>query len=95
MFDRFERLIFAAFPEATATLSYRMPTYKVGKHRLFVGVFKHGISIYGWRQGRADAFLARHPSLKTSKGTIQLRPEDAARVTDAELGELVFAALGD
>ena len=55
-----------------------MPTYRVDKHRLFVGVWTHGISIYGWPQGRADDFIARHPSLRTSKGTIRLRVDDAA-----------------
>jgi uncharacterized protein YdhG (YjbR/CyaY superfamily) len=95
LFDRIERLILDSFPEATVALSYRMPTYKVGPHRLFVGVWKHGVSIYGWGQGRADSFILRHPSLKTSKGTIQLGPDDAAGITDDELRELVHAALGD
>ena len=95
LFDRIERLIFDSFPEATVTLSYRMPTYKVGPHRLYLGVWKHGVSIYGWGQGRAVGFISRHPSLKTSKGTIQLRPDDAAGITDDELRELVRAALGD
>ena len=95
LFDRIARVIHRSFPEATVTLSYKMPTYKVGSHRLFVGVWKHGVSVYGWGQGRADDFIARHPTLKTSKGTIQLRPEDATAITDGELVELVVAALGD
>ena len=95
LFDRIERLIFDCFPEATVALSYRMPTYKVGPNRLFVGVWKHGVSIYGWGHGRSDGFISNHPSLKTSKGTIQLRPHDAAGITDDEFRELVHAALGN
>jgi hypothetical protein len=38
--------------------------------------------------------MARHPELKTGKGTIQLRPGDADGINDDELLELVRAALG-
>jgi hypothetical protein len=58
-----------------------------------VGAWKHGVSIYGWQQGGTDAFTARHPALKTSKGTLRLRPEDAATISDTELSDLVRAAL--
>jgi len=70
-----------------------IPTYKVGNRRLYVGAWKHGLSIYGWQQGRDDAFTSRHPALKTSKGTLQLRPEDAAAIPDCEISDLVRAAL--
>ncbi len=40
-----------------------------------VAAWKPGVSIYGWQQGNDDAFTSRHPALKTSKGTLQLRPE--------------------
>lgn len=93
LFDRLHRLILTAYPEATVVLSYRIPTYKVGTRRLYVGAWKHGLSIYGWQRGRADVFIAQHPTLKTSKGTIQLRPDDAAAIPDEEFGELVHAAL--
>ena len=93
LFDRIHRLILAAHPDATVVLSYQMPTYKVGRRRLLVGAWQHGISIYGWRQDRDGGFVARHPELKTSKGTIQLRPQDAAAIADDELLGLVGAAL--
>ncbi len=80
-------------PDATVVLSYKIPTYKVGNRRLHLGAWKHGLSICGWQQGRDDAFIFRHPALKTSKGTLQLRPEDAAAIPDGELSDLVRAAL--
>jgi uncharacterized protein YdhG (YjbR/CyaY superfamily) len=95
LFDRIDRLVFDAFPAATVRLSYRIPTYRVDRHRLFVGVWKHGVSIYGWPQGGADSFIAHHPTLRTSKGTIQLGVDDAAAVTDDEFRDLVRSALGD
>ncbi len=94
LFDRLHRLILAAHPDAAVVLSYQMPTYKVGSRRLYVGAWKHGVSIYGWQEGRDAGFASRHPGLKTSKGTIQLGPEDAADIPDEELGDLVRAALG-
>ena len=93
LFDRVHRLIMAAHPDADVVLSYQIPTYKVGKRRLYVGAWQHGISIYGWGQGRDGGFAERHPELRTSKGTIRLRPQDAAAIPDEELSALVGAAL--
>jgi uncharacterized protein YdhG (YjbR/CyaY superfamily) len=93
MFDRVHRLIMTAHPDANVVLSYQIPTYKVGKRRLYVGAWQHGISIYGWGQGRDGGFTERHLELRTSKGTIRLRPQDAAAIPDEELSALVSAAL--
>ena len=93
LFDRLHRLILDVHPDATVALSYDIPTYKVGRRRLFLGVWKHGVSIYGWDQGRDAGFMARHPTLKTGKGTIQLRPDDATAIPDEEFRDLVRGAL--
>jgi len=95
LFGRIHRLILDAYPEVTVVLSYKMPTYKAGRRRLHVGAWKHGVSLYGWAQGREAGFTTRHPGLKTSKGTIQLRPGDAAGISDDDLLELIRAALGN
>jgi uncharacterized protein YdhG (YjbR/CyaY superfamily) len=94
LFDRLHRLILAAYPDAAVVLSYKMPTYKVGRCRLYLGAWKDGISIYGWKQGGDAGFTARHPRLRTSTGTIRLRPEDAAAIPDEEFRDLVRSALG-
>jgi uncharacterized protein YdhG (YjbR/CyaY superfamily) len=93
LFDRIHRLILAAHPEAAVVLSYQIPTYKVGRRRLYVGAWQHGISLYGWQQGGDGGFTDRHPELRTSKGTIKLRPQDAAAIADDELFGLVRTAL--
>ena len=92
LFDRVHGLILEVQPDAVVTISYGIPTYRVGKTRLYLGEWKHGVSIYGWQQGRDGGFVERHPELKKSKGTIQLRPETADAVTDDELRDLVRAA---
>jgi uncharacterized protein YdhG (YjbR/CyaY superfamily) len=93
LFERLHRLILAAHPDATLVISYQIPTYKVGRRRLYVGAWKHGLSIYGWQGDRDAGFSARHAELKTSKGTIRLRPADAEAIADEEFLELARAAL--
>jgi hypothetical protein len=93
LFDRLARLVQATHPEAELVMSYRMPTFKVGRRRLFVGAWRHGLSIYGWARTANLVFAERHPDLITGRGTIRLRAADAARLRDAELLELVRAAL--
>jgi hypothetical protein len=93
LFDRMHDLIVQARPDVEVTLSYKMPAYKAGQRRLHVGAWKHGISLYGWGADRDDGFSSRHPDLLASKSTLQLRPEDAAGISDAEFLGLVRAAL--
>jgi uncharacterized protein YdhG (YjbR/CyaY superfamily) len=91
LFDRIHRLVASVRPEVTVAISYGIPTYRAGGRRLYVGAWKHGLSIYGWQQD--GGFLARHPGLKTSKGTIRLRPEDATGIPDEEFRDFLRAAL--
>lgn len=93
LFDRLHRLVLETYPHAEMLISYRMPTYQVGRCRLYVGAWKNWVSLYGWQQDRDGGFTARHPELSSTRGTIKLRPADAARITDDELRDLVRAAL--
>jgi hypothetical protein len=94
LFDRFHRLILRARPDAAVVMSYQMPSYRADDHQLYLGIWKHGLSVYGWRRDEDDGFVSRHPDLKTSTGTLRLRPEDAAAITDDEILGLVRATLG-
>jgi hypothetical protein len=92
VFDRLHRLIAAMCPDADLVLSYGMPTYRVGRRRLNVGVWQHGLSLYV-SPNRDGGFSARHPELAAGKSTIKLRPADAAALPDAEFQDLIRAAL--
>ena len=92
LFDRLHRLALAACPEAEVVLSYGMPTYRLGRRRLNIGSWKHGLSLYV-SPSRDGGFSARHPDLAAGQGTIRLRPEDAAGITDTELQDLMRTAL--
>src|SRR5580693_4220701 len=80
VFDRLHRLIVATCPDAELVLSYGMPAYRIGRRRLNVGVWKHGLSLYV-SPNRDGGFSARHPELAGGRGTIKLSPGDAARIT--------------
>jgi Domain of unknown function (DU1801) len=92
VFDRLHQLIMAACPDAEVALSYGMPTYRIGRRRLNIGVWQHGLSLYV-SPSRDGGFAARHPGLAAGKGTIKLGPADAARIPDAEFQDLIRAAL--
>lgn len=93
LFARLHRLIMQASPDAAVTLSYKMPAYQAGRRRLYVGAWKHGLSVYGSRRDNDGGFAERHPDLISSKGTIRLRPAVAARIGDEEFIALAAGAL--
>jgi hypothetical protein len=55
-------------------------------------VWQHGISFYGG--GTYGGFTERHPTLKTSKGTLRITEQDAAAISDEEFSGLIRSALG-
>ena len=93
LFDRVEQLTRGAYPDVELGLSYGMPTFRTGDRRLYVGAWKHGLSLYGWDEGRDGSFTARHPELSSGRGTIRLPPAVAEGLDDDELLVLVRAAL--
>jgi len=94
LFDRVHGLIVDVCPDAHLMLSYGMPTFAAGRYRLYVGVWRHGLSFYGWSSGADAGFSERHPELLSGRGTMKLRPKDAAGIDDEELREFVRAVLG-
>ena len=93
LFDRLHGIMLGEHPDAEVALSYGMPAYRVGKRRLNLGVWKHGVSVYGWRADRDGGFVARHPRLSSGKATIRIRPRDAEGISDEELRALLGGAL--
>ncbi len=93
LFDRLHRIVLAAHPEAELGMAYDMPTYGVGKRRLNLGVWSHGVSVYGWRRDNDGGFHDRHPAFLSSKTTLRIRPEDAAAISDEEFVGLLGGSL--
>lgn len=92
LFDRVHRLITQIQPGVSVVLKYKMPTYAVGERQLHVGVWKHGLSFYGWQAGKDGGFVVRHPELDSGKGTLRLPTGVAEGVGDDEL-RAFFAAV--
>lgn len=95
LFDRVHRLVLEVRPDADVVLSYEMPTYVAGGRRLHVGVWKHGLSFYGWESGRGAGLVERHPEWDSGRGTFKLPTDEAATVTDDELRAFLAAVLVD
>ncbi len=93
LFDRLHRIVLETHPDAEVALSYGMPAYRVGKRRLNLGVWAHGVSVYGWRKDNDGGFVARHPTLSSGKATLRIRPSDAAAISDDEFRALFGGAL--
>ncbi len=93
LFDRVHRLVMKVQPDAQVVLSYKTPTYVAGTRQLHVGVWKHGLSFYGWEHGRDGGFVARHPHLDNGKGTLKVPLTEAVHISDDELRAFLAAAL--
>ena len=93
LFDRLHGIVLATHPDAEVAIAYGMPAYRVGKRRLNLGVWKHGVSVYGWRGDRDGGFVERHPELSSGKGTIRIKLKDAEQISDDELRGLLGGAL--
>jgi uncharacterized protein YdhG (YjbR/CyaY superfamily) len=93
LFERLHALVLEAHPEAEVALSYDMPAYRVGSHRLNLGAWQHGVSVYGYRKDNDGGFVARHPKLLSGKGTIRISPLDAEGISDDEFRGLLGGAL--
>jgi hypothetical protein len=94
LFDRIDGLILVEFPHAEVGIAYKMPVYRVGDRSLNVGVWAHGVSLYGVNDDDAPTLLARHPELSSGRGTLRIPRKVADDVTDAELVEVIKAVLG-
>ena len=94
MWDRVDGLIRVLHPDVALVLTYEMPTFVVGERRLPVGVWKHGLSLYGLHESNDAGFIARHPELSSGRGTVRLPTGRAAEFSDDELTATLQAALG-
>ena len=56
--DRLHRLIRTAQPDAHPGISYGRLCYRAGARRLYLGAWKHGLSICGWPQGQETELIA-------------------------------------
>jgi hypothetical protein len=58
-----------------------------------VGVWKHGLSFYGWNHGPDGGLATRYPHLDNGKGTFRLPLAEAATISDRGLRDFLAGAL--
>ena len=75
------------------TISYAIPTYKVGQRRFYHGGLEARRLALRMGPGPRRGIQQRHPELVTGKGTVQLRPEEAEAISDDEFRDLARAVL--
>jgi len=84
-------LILSLFPQAAASLEYRMPTYRLGTNFLAWGSMKHHLAVYTCSAERIAGFRARHPEVQGGLGCLRFR--DSQRLPLADLAQVVRSAL--
>ncbi len=94
MWDRIERIVRVLHPDVELCITYDMPTFVVGEHRLPVGVWKHGLSLYGLDESNDSGFITRHPELSSGRGTVKLPTKRADDFSDEELTATLAAVFG-
>ena len=75
-------LIAGLYPEADASMKYKMPTYTLGDGWVAAASQKHYISVYTCGAHHLEAFKARHPGIKTGKGCINFKDSDEIPMAD-------------
>ncbi len=83
-FNSIHSLILSLYPHAEVELSYKMPTYKVGKGWVALANQKQYISLYTCGYHHIEAFKENNPGIKTGKGCINFRDKDELHMDDIE-----------
>ena len=88
LFDRLQALILGLYPNAETSISYGIPTYKVGRRRVYLGLWKGGVSLHAVP---VEEFKQRHPSIKTGKGSLNFKVAD--EVPEADVRDIIKQAI--
>jgi len=88
LFDRLQSLILELYPDAEIVISYDIPTYRVGRRRVYLGLWKGGVSLHAVA---VETFKQRHPSIKTGKGSLNFKLTD--ELFEADIREVIKQAI--
>ncbi|MEM1128052.1 MAG: DUF1801 domain-containing protein [Bacteroidota bacterium] len=77
-------LIKELYPEAEASMKYKMPTYTLAESWVAVANQKNYVSLYTCSAEHLASFKEAHPGIKTGKGCINFRDKDPLPLQDLE-----------
>lgn len=89
LFDRLQGILLDLYPHAEISISYGIPCYKIGRKRLYLGLWKQGVSLHAIDPA---FFKAKHPKIKTGRGSLNFKTTDD--VHEADVQETIMAAVG-
>jgi len=84
-------LILSLFPQATVSLEYRMPTFRLGENFIAWASTRQHLALYTCSGERIAGFRARHPEIGGGAGCLRFR--DRQRLPLADLTQVVKNAL--
>lgn len=77
-------VITSLYPNAIASMKYKMPTYEEGEGWVSVANQKNYISLYTCSSQHLESFKKKHAEIKTGKGCINFRDRDEIPLQDLE-----------
>ncbi|MBM2812069.1 MAG: hypothetical protein HW416_2828 [Chloroflexi bacterium] len=88
LFDRLQSFILELYQDAEIAISYGIPTYKVGRSRVYLGLWKSGVSLHAVD---AETFKQQHPSIKTGRGSLNFKLTD--QLPEADIRDVIKRAI--
>jgi uncharacterized protein YdhG (YjbR/CyaY superfamily) len=92
LFDRLHRLILDQYPDAAVSISYQIPCYRTAGGKVFLGLWKSGVSLHAIKFEVIAEFKARYPEIKTGKGSLNFKTTDM--FTDGAVRKVLRQVLG-
>ena len=74
--------ITSLFPEITADMKYKMPTYHLRDGWVAFASQKSYLSLYTCGYHHIESFKDKHPKIKTGKGCINFKDKDPMPIED-------------
>jgi uncharacterized protein YdhG (YjbR/CyaY superfamily) len=73
LFLRLQAMIYEKYSKVEVKISYGIPKYTHQEGWIYLGYWKKGVSLYTGIVEELAVFKAKHPSIKTGKGSINLK----------------------
>jgi uncharacterized protein YdhG (YjbR/CyaY superfamily) len=91
LFDRLEKIVLDMYPRAEVGIAYGVPTYGTKPARVGLGYWKEGVSFYPYSGSALSEFRRKHPTIKTTKGSVNFKVTD--RLPVAAIKKLIRQAM--
>ncbi|MBN2828933.1 MAG: DUF1801 domain-containing protein [Candidatus Cloacimonetes bacterium] len=76
LFYKLQDLILRLFPESERRISYQVVVYQIPTGNVWLGYWKHGVSLYTGFISKIAEFKEKYPDIKTGKGCLNLKMTD-------------------